>query len=86
MHCSIRNFAEVVLPQKNNLVHTNRSDLSDHENSQIEASSKSLSGFGKAFTKFSKLTNNSSLDEPDVKFATLLRHSKLIQVTYICPK
>jgi hypothetical protein len=80
MNC-FRNFADVV-PQSNNLVNTDRSDLNEQEMSHKESNNKSLSGFGKAFTKFSKLTNKSSLDEPDVKFATLLRHSKLIQVTY----
>ncbi|XP_046459277.1 28S ribosomal protein S28, mitochondrial-like [Daphnia pulex] len=77
MNC-FRNFADVV-PQSNNLVNTDRSDLNEQEMSHKESNNKSLSGFGKAFTKFSKLTNKSSLDEPDV-FATLLRHSKLIQL------
>nr|CAH0105073.1 unnamed protein product [Daphnia galeata] len=75
---SVRNLSDIA-PQRNNLVNTNRSDLNEQEKSYIP-NYKSLSGFGKAYTKFSKLTSNSLLDEPDEKFATLLRHSKLIQL------
>jgi hypothetical protein len=75
---SVRNLSDIA-PQRNNLVNTNRSDLNEQEKSYIP-NYKSLSGCGKAYTKFSKLTSNSLLDEPDEKFATLLRHSKLIQV------
>ena len=42
--------------------------------------SKSLSGFGKAFVKLSKLVSQPSLDEQNLKFTTLLRYSKLMQV------
>ena len=74
----VRNLSDIV-SQRNNLVNTNHSDLNEQEKSYIP-SCKLLSGFGKAYTKFSKLTSNSLLEEPDEKFATLLRHSKLIQV------
>ncbi|KAI9558458.1 hypothetical protein GHT06_015245 [Daphnia sinensis] len=37
-------------------------------------------GFGKAFERLSLLTHKSTRDEPDIKFATLLRHSKFMQL------
>jgi len=55
-------------------------------NTQIDVGntteSVSKSGFGKAFQKFSEMTNNTdkAISEPEQSFAAMLRHSKLIQL------
>lgn len=85
---SVRSVSNTVDPQTSNLASKTDSELSEQSQSKSETSIKSatgiksMSGFGKAFEKFSMLTNKSSQPEPDTKFATLLRHSKLMQVNH----
>ena len=67
----------IIFPMRNNT-----SDTTKRIQEVVEDEGKTLSGFGKAFVKLSKLVNQPSLvDEPDLKFTALLRHSKLMQVT-----
>ncbi len=72
---------------KRNFENLNNPDQNKQEipNNIIEATNedKPLSGFGKAFVKLSKLVNQPLVDESDLKFTTLLRHSKLMQVNLL---
>uniref|UniRef100_A0A0P6G228 Putative 28S ribosomal protein S28, mitochondrial n=1 Tax=Daphnia magna TaxID=35525 RepID=A0A0P6G228_9CRUS len=83
-----RNISDIVGSQTNKQISRSYSDVSGQPKSKSEidnnksvsgVENKTMSGFGKAFEKFSLLTRK-PLDEPDIKFATLLRHSKFMQV------
>lgn len=84
-----RNISDIVGSQTNKQISRSYSDVNGQPKSKSEidnnksvsgVENKTMSGFGKAFEKFSLLTRKSPLDEPDIKFATLLRHSKFMQL------
>ncbi|XP_057369441.1 small ribosomal subunit protein bS1m-like [Daphnia carinata] len=83
---SFRPISDIFRRQASHQISRNYSDANIESNSKNENSIKSgvenktMSGFGKAFEKFSLLTRKTPQNEPDVKFATLLRHSKLMQL------
>lgn len=79
--CSVRHiFQTGRLDNSENINDTIQSDQQLHINKTTESGSES--GFGKAFKKFSKITDNSdtAASEPEKSFAAMLRHSKLTQV------
>lgn len=86
---ALRNFSDSNNSQRNiapdqlnvsnqNVNQSDTTNASSPKNNEAQH----LSGFGRAFAKLSKLVNQPTTEEPDVKFATLLRHSKLMQVYF----